>query len=104
MYSTKTIYLILVCSFLLFPTISLAEPDNYCHDKESWKEWDALVSDNPNDMELQPLHALRIGLCVKVDRGQITVEQATDIFESAREKIIQKRNEDLNCYLKKKKL
>jgi hypothetical protein len=71
-----------------------AEPENYCHDEKSWKEWDTLVEKNPNDMEIQALHALRIGLCVKVDRDGITLEQATEIFESAREAIIQKRKED----------
>ena len=45
-------------------------------------------------MEVQALHALRIGLCVKVDKGGITLDQATEIFESAREAIIQKRKED----------
>lgn len=71
-----------------------AESENYCHDQKSWQEWDALVAKNPNDMEVQALHGLRIGLCVKVDRGGITLDQATEIFESAREAIIQKRKGD----------
>ncbi len=78
----------------VFHGVLYAESENYCHDKESWKEWDALVEKNPNDTEVQALHALRIGLCVKVDKGGITLEQATEIFESAREAIIQKRKED----------
>ena len=53
-----------------------------------------IVSDNPDDMELHTLHALRIGLCVKVDRGQLAIDQATNIFETARETIIEKRDED----------
>ena len=73
---------------------SFAESKNYCHDQKSWKEWDALVKKNPNDMEVQALHALRIGLCVKVDKGEIALEQATQIFESAREAIIEKRKMD----------
>ncbi len=79
---------------LVFCSFIYAESENYCHDKESWKEWDTLVEKNPNDTEVQALHALRIGLCAKVDRGQITIEQATEIFESAREAIIQKRKAD----------
>lgn len=71
-----------------------AQSENYCHDQKSWNEWDALVEKNPNDTEVQALHALRIGLCVKVDRGEITLDRATKIFESAREAIIQKRKED----------
>ncbi len=79
---------------LVFCSFIYAESDNYCLDQESWKEWDALVERNPNDMEVQALHALRIGLCVKVDKGEITLDKATQIFESAREAIIQKRKED----------
>jgi hypothetical protein len=79
---------------LVFCSLVYAESENYCHDEKSWKEWDALVEKNPSDMEVQALHALRIGLCVKVDKGEITLEQATEIFESAREAIIQKRKED----------
>jgi hypothetical protein len=78
----------------VFSSLVYAESENYCHDKESWKKWDALVEKNPNDTEVQALHALRIGLCVKVDRGGITLDRATEIFESAREAIIQKRKED----------
>jgi hypothetical protein len=79
---------------LVFCSLVYAESENYCHDEKSWKEWDALIEKNPNDMEVQALHALRIGLCAKVDRGQITLDKATEIFESAREAIIQKRKED----------
>ena len=87
---------VLIILFLVFVynNSPAAESENYCHDQRSWKEWDALVEKNPNDMEVQALHALRIGLCTKVDRGQITIEQATEIFESAREAIIQNRKED----------
>jgi hypothetical protein len=79
---------------LAFNSPSYAEPTNYCRDEKSWREWDAIIEKNPDDTELQALHALRIGLCVKVDRGGITIEQDTEIFESAREAIIQKRKED----------
>jgi hypothetical protein len=79
---------------LVFCGLVYAESENYCHDKETWKEWDRLIEKSPNDTELQTLHALRIGLCAKVDQGQITIEQATEIFESAREAIIQKRKEN----------
>lgn len=30
------------------------------------------------DMDLHTLHALRVGLCAKVSRGDLTVEEATD--------------------------
>jgi hypothetical protein len=92
--------------FIIFAvySVSFAESENYCHDEKSWKEWDALVEKNPNDMEVQALHALRIGLCVKLDRGGITLDQATEIFESAREAIIQKRKGDQKREQDKQKL
>ncbi len=39
-------------------------------------------------MQIHALHALRLGLCFKVDRGGLTVKQATDIFESMRRALI----------------
>ena len=42
-------------------------------------------------MDIQTLHALRLGLCVKVARGDITIQEATDIFENAREKVINRK-------------
>ena len=97
--------LIIVLSLILvFCGFVSAESENYCHDKESWKEWDTLVERNPNDMEVQALHALRIGLCAKVDKGGITIDQAIEIFESAREAIIQKRKEDQKREQDKRKL
>jgi hypothetical protein len=65
--------------------------ENYCKDPKSWKEWEALVRKYPNDLDLHYLHGLRIGLCVKVERGELTIEQATDIFERARSAIIEKK-------------
>ncbi len=93
-----------VALILVLCGLGYAESENYCHDKKSWQEWDAIVEKNPNDMEVQALHALRIGLCAKVDRGGITLDQATEIFESAREAIIQKRKEDQKREQDKQKL
>ena len=45
----------------------------------------------PGDLDVQALHALRIGLCAKVERGDLTVEQATEIFERAREAIVERK-------------
>ena len=89
---------------LVFCSFVYAESENYCHDEKSWAEWDRLIEKNPNDMEVQALHALRIGLCAKIDRGEITLEKATKIFESAREAIIQKRKENQKREEDKRKL
>ena len=44
-------------------------------------------------MELQTLHALWLGLCQKADREEIASAQATDIFEQARNTLVQQRQE-----------
>ncbi len=59
-------------------------------DKESWKKWDDLAQKYPNDYNVQTLHALRLGLCFKIEQGSITFEQARDIFNRAHEMVIQK--------------
>ena len=69
---------------------NLLNPDNYCHDQGSWAEWENLVRKYPNDSNLQPLHALRIGLCIKIDQGSILLEDAIDIFNHAHEAVIEK--------------
>jgi hypothetical protein len=102
-HMTKRLFIGLLL-ILVFCSLVYSESENYCQDEKSWKEWDALVEKAPNDMEVQALHALRIGLCAKVDRGGITLDQATEIFESVREAIIQKRKEDQKRQQDKQKL
>ena len=78
------------------PCLSLiaGEAENYCKDKESWNEWDMLVQKYPNDSDIQTLHALRIGLCIKIERGSITFQQANDIFNRAHEMVIKKKTSE----------
>ena len=37
-----------------------------------------------DNQSIHALHALRLGLCFTVDRGELTVSQATEIFENLR--------------------
>ena len=70
------------------------EPTNYCLKKASWKKWDELIQKYPNDDDIQTLHALRIGLCTKIERGSITFEQANAIFNRAHDMVIEKKKAD----------
>jgi len=47
-----------------------------------------------NDDDIQTLHALRVGLCLKIEQGSITFEQATDIFNRAHDMVIEKKKSD----------
>ena len=85
------ITLVISAQVVAAPPEQPIESDNYCEDPESWKEWDALVQKHPNDMDIQTLHALRIGLCIKIQRGSISLDDATKLFEDAHQLVIQKK-------------
>ena len=84
----------LFCLFLVLVPFSLHAEENdpnNCHDPSAWSHWEERTTQHPDDVELQTLHALWMGLCVKVERGAIAFDQATVIFERAREALIQQR-------------
>lgn len=73
------------------PFLTAEEPttaENACHEAASWQEWQDLLARYPQDMHLHTLHALRLGLCFKVDRGELRVVEATTIFEEARRALL----------------
>jgi hypothetical protein len=86
--------ILLLAIIIPCPYLPAEETENYCKDKESWKEWDALVQKYPNDSDIQTLHALRIGLCIKIERGSITFQQANDLFNRAHEMVIRKKRSE----------
>jgi len=81
-------------SILLWVGMLSASPDqekapvNHCELEASWKEWQALAAKHPEDQGLQALQALRIGLCVKIKRDELSVQQGHDIFEKARQALL----------------
>jgi hypothetical protein len=44
-----------------------AKENNYCNDPDANMQWEALIQEDPDDMQIHALHALRLGLCFKVD-------------------------------------
>lgn len=78
---------------LLMPLALLAEEkdQNNCHDPSAWSDWEERSANNQGDVELQTLHALWMGLCAKIERGDLAFDQATSIFERARDALIQQR-------------
>ncbi len=47
-----------------------------------------MVQEHPDDLQIHTLYALRPGLCFDVDRGDLTVDQTTEIFENMRSALI----------------
>lgn len=88
----KSLSYVIIISFLVSSPYSLSDdPQNYCQDSESWTEWENLARKYPSDQDIQHLHALRIGLCIKIEQGSITQNMAVDIFDKAREFVIEKK-------------
>ena len=87
----KVIIIIVILFFCSFP---LYAETNFCHDPETWKQWNKIAKKNPNDIPLQILHALRIGLCVKIEKNSITFEEATDLFNDMYYDMLDKIDEE----------
>jgi hypothetical protein len=90
-----------------FLTISISSAfalDNYCKDKESWKEWTELVQKYPHHMDIQMLHAVRIGFCKKIEDGTISFETAKDAFNHLHESVYKKTKKEQSQWLKNKQL
>ncbi len=63
-------------------------------------QWEATVKKHPDDMQIHALYALRLGLCFEVDRGDLTVDQATEIFENMRSALIDAKAREVEEELK----
>ncbi len=68
-------------------TYSTGEKDYYNNPGDNI-EWDALIQQHPDDMVAHTLHALREGLRFKLNNGDLTVGQASEIFENMRTALI----------------
>jgi len=100
----KKILLILIIMIFTAPVFAQDQDENYCHDKESWKEWDELIQKRPHDMDIQMLHAVRIGFCKKVEDGTISFETARDVFNHLHESVYKKAKNEQTQWLKSRQL
>ncbi|MBU2645352.1 hypothetical protein KKI24_11655 [bacterium] len=93
---SKFIALVVILLFVLASAPDLAYSEtteeeyntDYCHDPEELKRWQGIIDSNQNNDDVQGLHALWIGLCMKVDMRQLTVDRANEIFEKERARVI----------------
>lgn len=89
---------------ILLSTPVFSQDKNYCKDKESWKEWDTLVQKYPHDMDIQMLHAVRIGFCKKIEAGTISFKTAGDAFNHLHEMVYKKAKREQSKQIKNKQL
>ena len=84
---------VIIILFILFlPIITFAADDydnKYCKDPVEHEKWERMLQNNPDVDEYQALHALWIGLCLKVETHNLTATRANKIFEGFRWGIIE---------------
>ncbi len=73
--------------------VGSAYATEYCEDQESAQDWRAMVEKYPKDVPLQRLHALRIGICEKIERGSLDPQVGALMFEREQLELEQKRGE-----------
>lgn len=74
--------------------VQAGEADKFCADPQAWAHFDSLVANSPNDVPLQILHALKIGLCIKIEQGSITTSEAIHLFNDMVDTAANQRGEE----------
>jgi hypothetical protein len=54
---------------------------NYWKDPQKAAEWEKHLTDTPEDPLIVKLYALRVGLCKRVDEGQVELQEAIRIWD-----------------------
>ncbi len=81
-------------AFLLSFSVHASEKEQtYCDDSAVWADWQEKASKQVGNLDFQTLHALWMGLCMKVKSGGLTEDEADRLFEKARETLILKQRE-----------
>lgn len=73
---------------------AFSDPTYHCNKPGAWEQYEALAAKYPFDKGVQTLHALRIGLCVKIAQGSIDQDLAIEIFDQAHNAVIEKVKEE----------
>lgn len=84
----------IVCTFFFFQSSINANSLKDCKDQKSWSQLAELVKKYPDDIPLQILHALKMGLCTKIEEGSITYDEATILMDDMTEVVINKRSKE----------
>ena len=70
-------YITVLLLLSLITVIAQGETVNYCHDEETNKNWQQLMTENGHHPEWQAMYRTRKKLCKAVDNKQLTIEEAT---------------------------
>jgi len=88
----KIIIITIALLFLSFPV--LADDLSFCTDLQELENLESIAKKYPNDIPVQILHALRIGLCVKINQNSITTTEAIHLYNDMLDTLINKSGEE----------
>lgn len=88
----KKIILISILLFLSFVPV-YADDSTFCKDPDTWEYFESMLKKHPDDVPLQILHALKIGLCVKIEQNSITETEAINLFNDTIDVVANMRGE-----------
>jgi hypothetical protein len=88
--------LIIISILLLLSYLPLCADDDpaFCNNPQAWDHINTMVEKDPNDIPLQILHALKIGLCVKLEQNSISSPEAINLFNDMVDSMANKRDEE----------
>jgi hypothetical protein len=87
--------LIIISILLLFSCHPLyADDSTFCDDPQKWEYFESMSKKYPDDIPVQILHALKIGLCVKIGQNSISTTEAIDLFNDMVDTVINKRDDE----------
>jgi len=79
---------VLALSVVWVPATVAEDATNYCDEPTSNQEWMAKIIEHQDSDIWQRLFALRMGLCISVEKDLLSLDRATLIFERARARAI----------------
>jgi hypothetical protein len=97
------IVIVLMC--LCDASVTLSQDVDFCNATDA--ELNQILHNHPEENDMAVIHALKTGLCVKVDQGHLEMNEASIVFESAAEtmvaelhKMYEKKNKICNLDMK----
>lgn len=79
---------------LLFSSFPVYGDDStFCNDPKIWEYFESMTKKYPDDIPLQIIHALKIGLCVKIEQNTISTPEAINLFNDMIDTMANKRGE-----------
>ena len=82
---------LLAACLLVAPAVMAVQTD--CNDPEAEAGWSALLAKYPGDHDVRNLYRLRRNLCEQVEAGDLSLSEASNRFERARQRLVDKWRE-----------